>query len=177
MNQSDAWLKFMATSKKTTRQTATPCASRLMKQPLMIKLIEELRQKKIDALSQEVVQLAKEFKVSILEDSNLDAFHSAVIQGMVQVEEVVPVVNYTDTVNSRGQVVQRHRTTSFMRVTRQPNIREKQISIDALYKRRGSYAPGKLFGAFKNMGGDGDEGGDVIERFIILSNGTKIPMP
>lgn len=175
-DQYQAYIDHLATRKDIKKEGAKVQSSKLINRPEMKQLIEKIRKEKTEALvSITARQVAKEFKTVLLETEELDAYHCAIIQGMVEVEEVVPVYTYEDVLNEKGQVIKRIKKPSFMKVKRPPNIREKQISIDAIYKRRGNYAPAKLFGAFGNVN---DETGDIenVERFVILSTGEKIPL-
>ena len=172
MKDFQAYIEFMSPGKKAKKGTAAAHASRLLKRPQIQQLIEQARKARAEAITGEAARIvAKEFSTTLLTVDELDAYHSAVVQGLVEVEEVVPV--YTNTYDKAGRIVSRQ--TSFMRVKRPPNIRERQISIAELYKRQGSYAPSKLFGAFaKAKEEDGEQ--EIVERFVLLSTGEKIPL-
>jgi hypothetical protein len=167
-----AYQNTISLNKKAGKGTSSVGASKLLERPEIQDLIKQAQKEQQEALFKaQSKQVAAEFKTYVLAVEELDAFHSSVIQDMVDVEEVIPVVTITK--NEKGREVSR--TTSFMKVKRKPNIREKQISIDALYKRFGNYAPTKLFGAFGKVNEEGEL--ENVQRFAILSNGEKIPLP
>lgn len=176
VKQSTAWIEHMAESEKVSVGSASVSASRLLARPEIQDLLKRTKLAHEEAITGEISRkIAEEFKTDVLTVEELDSFHSSIIQGKVLVEEVVPVYTYNETVDAEGKVVKRTRQTSFVNVKRPPNIREKQISIDALYKRKGSYAPSKFFGALKNLNND-DELPEEGERVVLLSDGTKIPL-
>lgn len=171
-----AYLQHMAVNPKCSLQSAAVTVSRLLKRPDMKELLQRTRRAREDAITGQITRtLAAEFKGIVLTADEMDSFHSAVIQGFVEIEEVIPVMNITEDVDDNGKVTKRRKQTNFMRVKRPPNVREKQISVDALYKRFGHYAPNKFYGAFKNM--DNDDPGENVERYVMLSNGEKLLMP
>lgn len=174
MEQAAAYQKNIA-RKKVSKATANVGASQAMAKSQIRNLVEELRKKRMEvAIKATEKQIAKEFTGVLLSTDELDLWHCSVIQGFVEIEEVVPVYNWQDIVDKDGVVIKRVRNASFMRIKRPPNVREKQASADALYKRRGSYAPLKMFGALAKVGEDGD--GEIVQRFVLLSNGEKVPL-
>lgn len=171
--QYQAYIKHIAT-KKLTEASARRTSSMLLNKSPYRKLLQQAineRQKILIEKSAEVV--AKEFTERSLTNDELDAFHCAVIAGKVDIEEVVPVYDWQDIVDENGRVVKRIRKTNFLKVKRPPNVREKQISIDALYRRRGLYAPGRIAGMIASVGSDGEI--DQVQRFVILASGEKVP--
>ena len=170
--QWEAWLKHIG-GKGTSKQTAHVKASELMKRHEIRNLIARYEEERNQAIIEaHHKNLPEEFKTIPLTVDQLDAFHYSVALGKVEVEELVPITTIIK--DDKGR--EKSRTTTIHKVKRKPNIREKQASIDAIYKRWGSYAPSKLLGAFKNLGGD-EETDDNVERFVLLSTGEKIPMP
>lgn len=172
MDAYKAYIEYLSPGKKATKRTAAPHASKLMKRPEIQQLINQakrIRGEEIIRTSARVV--AQEFATTILTVEEMDSFHSAIVQGLVQVEEVIPV--YKNTYDDKGRI--KTRESNFVRVKRPPNIRERQISISELYKRNGNYAPAKLLGAFGKVN---EETGDMenVERFVIFSDGSKVPL-
>lgn len=169
-----AFIDHISINKKSSKASAAVNASKLLARPEIQECIARCRAaREAEITGVAVRNIDPVFKSLVLSVDEMDAYHSAVIQGMVEVEEVVPV--YNTTYDKNGKVLSK--TTSFMRVKRPPNIREKQISIDALFKRRGAYAPVKSLNAFKTFG-DNDNGEiEEMERYIIFSNGEKMLMP
>lgn len=169
--QNVAYQKHLATKKKLHPGTAKTQASRIMSKPEMQDLVDRIRLERQNAITKNQARIiAKEFSTILLSVDELDAYHSAIIQGMVEVEEVVP--HFTLEYDKSGKVVKK--STSFVRVKRPPNIREKQISISELYKRFGHYAPNKLFGAFGRVNEEGEV--ENVQRVFALSDGTKLPL-
>lgn len=176
-----AYLQHVAT-KKISEASAKASSSKLMTHPEVQDLIEKLkaeRQDKLTEVNRELTTqaiketmevLPPEFFGLALTVENVDQLHYSIIKGMVEVEDVLPVKRKTYTKD--GKLTEE--TVSFMRVKRKPNIRERQASMDALYKRWGSYAPGKHLHGFGKTGED-DDGEGNVQRFILLSDGTKIP--
>jgi len=175
MKPREAYLKFVAKDpKQMTYASASVCGSQLLKRPEIKNTIEKFQLKLIEQVTGETSRIiAKEFTTTMLTVDEMDCFHSAIIQGLVEVEEVVPVYRWNEVLNSKGAIVQRTKEANFVRVKRPPNIKEKQISIDALYKRFGNYAARKFIGAIGELNGNGDV---TIKRMILLSTGEKIPM-
>lgn len=168
----DQWKAYQKhISPKSAKPTAQTKSSGLANLPPIKKLIQKAQQARQDSIIKyNAENLPEELKGVILTVEDLDMLHYNIVRGKVLVEEVIPV--QTITKDERGREVSR--TTSFMRVKRTPNIRERQASASEIYKRFGHYAPNKVLGAFKNMDNDGE--GENIERFIMLSTGEKIPM-
>lgn len=170
-----AYIEHMAVSDKCTLRSAAVTASRLLSRPEIKACIERCRLAREQAITGIISRnVAKEFETIVLTVTELDSFHSSVVQGMVEVEEVVPVYKWTERLNEEGKVIGRSKEANFMKIKRPPNVREKQISVDALYKRFGHYAPSRFFGALKNMN---DEPEDNVQRVLILSTGERIALP
>lgn len=171
MPRYEAYLKFISTRKNVKKTTAEAGASKIMARSEMKNLLERVMKERQDAITAEISRnVGKEFQAIILSTEEIDAFHCAVLQGQVEVEEVI--IMKTLTYDEKGNVIKKQDTP--MRIKRGPNIREKQISGAELYRRRGSYAPSKMFGAFKNL--DDDGGPENVERYVMLSTGEKIPL-
>lgn len=169
--QLKAYIEHVATRKNVKKSTAATNSSNLMKRPEIRDIVEETRKAHSKAIIEQSARLvAAEFKTTVLTIDELDSFHSAIVQGLIEVEEVIPV--YTNTYDTEG--VLKLRQTSFMRVKRPPNAREKQISADALFKRFGAYAPNRFLGAFGKVKDDGEV--EDVQRMLILSTGERIPM-
>lgn len=171
MDAYKAYTEHVATKKKIAKSSAKASSSKLMSQPLIQELIVKARVARENAIIANTARVvAKEFSSTILTVDEMDAYHCAIIQGMVLVEEVVPSFSFE--YDAEGRVIKRSR--SFVKVTRPPNIREKQISISEMYKRLGSYAARKFFGAIGNINEEGEL--QNVERFVILASGEKIPL-
>lgn len=170
--QNIAWLKFIG-AKGTKKTVANVKASELMKRPEIQALVRKAQDQRAVAIIEENLKLLpEEFKTAALSVEQIDSLHYSIMKGMVEVEELVPVVTiYKD---DKGR--ETSRTTVMHKVKRKPNIREKQVSADAIYKRFGSYAPSRVAGMFKNVGDD-DDGDGSVQRFLLLSNGNKLEMP
>lgn len=175
MTASTAYIEHMAVNPKVTKASANVTASRLLSRPEIKDLLQRTRLKHEETITGLVSrQIAAEFSTPVLTVSELDAFHSAIIQGKINVEEVIPVYKWVEIVNDQGKVVKRVKEANFMKITRPPNIREKQISIDAMYKRQGSYAPSKLFAAVGSVNDEGDL--ENVERMVVFSDGSTKPL-
>lgn len=180
-----AYLKHV-TKEKITNASARSRACRLLKFPEIQDLVNKAREQRVNTLTKvnnEILaekaieaaeQLPPEFFGIALSVENLDQLHYSIIKGNVQVEAVYPVQRIEETVDERGRVIKRTKSISFQKVKRNPTIRERQASIDALYKRFGSYAPVKGAIGFGKLGPEDEAEGDV-KRYIVLSNGEKIP--
>lgn len=177
LDQAEAYqLHYSTTCKLRTAQTN---ASKLLMKPYVKDLLIKAKEERALVVRQEMernqVKLAREFIQKVLPVDQLDSFHSSVIQGFVEVEEYVPVYTVEEVLDLAGNVIKRIRKPGLLPTKRKPNIREKQISVDALYKRNGNYAPGKLLGAFANVNDDGEL--ENIKRFVIMANGERVPLP
>lgn len=171
MPQYQAYIEFISPTKKLKKATAEGGAHKLMKRSEMKNLLETIKTERQNAITAEISRnVGKEFQTIILTAEEIDAFHSAVLQGQVEVEEVV--ILKTLTYDEKGNVIKKQDTP--MRIKRGPNIREKQISGAELYRRKGSYAPTKMWGAFKNI--PNDDKPEDVERYVMLSDGTRIPL-
>jgi hypothetical protein len=179
MDQTEAYLKFYSKKPTIPKRTATFQASRLFAKSEIQELLQQAREQRAVALKEELAKsqrvVAKEFIQQVLTVDQLDSFHSSVIQGFVNVEDHVPVYTVEEILNEDGKVIKRIRKPGLLPITRKPNIREKQVSVDALYKRNGNYAPGKIAGAFGNVNEDGEL--ENIKRFVIMASGERVPMP
>ncbi len=176
-NEFSATEAYCRSFNTTNRKTAAPCASRLLEKKEILDEIEKFKEEK-SKLANEIALASKaqaitEMKAQILNDIELDYFHSQVVRGEVEIEELWPVREYIpltkDDPRSGRWLV------SFKKVKRLPNVREKQISASELYKRMGSYATpkAKLF-----IEDDRDERDKTPKQdVIILSDGTTIPFP
>lgn len=170
-NQADAYLETIA-KPGTKKAAASATSSKLLARPEVQDLLIKARGERAKVIT-EVVQrnIAQEFSTTLLTVEELDAYHSAIIQGKVTIEEVVPA--WESIYDKKGNLVSRNQ--KFVRVQRPPNVKEKQTSIDALYKRRGSYAPNRLLAAVAGVDKDGNLE-DNADRVVVLSDGTTIPL-
>lgn len=175
MTGRNAYLQFLAVNPNCSKISASISATRLLARPEIQQCLQRLRLQLEEKITGEVSRLIpKEFSTPLLTVDEMDNFHSAIVQGIIEVEEVVPVYRWTEVFNKAGKVIQRNKEANFVRVKRPANVREKQISIDALYKRFGNYAPSKIFGAFGRVNEEGEV--ENVERVIMLSTGEKVPL-
>lgn len=174
MDDYKAYQQYMSPGNKAGKMTAAANACKLLKRPEIKELLANARKARNEAITEVATRnIGKEFTTVPLTLDEMDAFHYAVIQGLVEVEEVVPQYAYSEVLNEAGKVIKRQRTQTFVRVKRPPNIREKQFSLDYLHKRQGNYAPTKMLGAFGKVNDDSGEL-ENVERYVMLSNGEKI---
>lgn len=173
--QYKAYRTHISKTKNPQKNSVEAAACALIKRPEMQSLLKEASA----ARSTEIIkvaarEVAKEFTTPVLTVEELDSFHSAVVQGLIMVEETIPVYKWAEILGEDGKVKKRVKEANFVRVTRPPNVREKQVSVDALFKRFGNYAPSRVFGAFGKVNDDGEV--ENIERVVLLSDGTKVPL-
>jgi hypothetical protein len=155
--------------------------SKLLKKEDVQTFIDKLRRAKEEQIIAGRKKEIEDLKEQVLHEIELDVMHSQICRGAMLVEEIYQVREYVPVQkDDSGQLVpgSGRWAVTFKRVTRAPNIREKQISSDLLYKRKGSYAPLKI----RATGGANDadiEDADSQpeERYIILSNGNRLPFP
>lgn len=175
MDQYKAYLEFIAKKKTIKKDSATSRASKLLRQSNVVQLLNQaIANREIamkQALSVRAEEVAKEFCSQNLTIEELDSFHTAVIRGIVEVEENVAVYTWNEFVDENGKVYKRTRTAGIMKAKRPPNVREKQISVDALYRRRKAYPAVNPFGPKEE---DGSEGEAI--PYIILADGSELKM-
>jgi hypothetical protein len=178
LDQTEAYLQHYS-KKQISRKAATVQASKLVARSHVQDLLRIAKEERAVAVREELARaqqdVAREFLEAVLTVDHLDSFHSSVIKGQVEVEEFVPIYTTEEIMNEKGQVIKRIRKPGLSKITRKPNVREKQVSVDALYKRFGSYAPLKAFGAFGKVNDEGQV--EKVKRFIIMATGERIPMP
>jgi len=179
LDQTEAYLNFYTKNKSLAKRSATISASKLLMKPFIQDMLKEAREQRALAVKQELAKsartVAKEFVEQVLTVDQMDSFHSSVIKGLVDVEEFVPVYTVEEILDAEGKVIKRIRKPGLLPTRRKPNIREKQVSVDALYKRFGNYAPSKMLGAFATTNDEGEI--ENIKRFVIMASGERLPMP
>lgn len=176
MEQYKAYQQYMSPGKKAGKMTAAANSYKLMQRPQIIEMIDRVKAAREAEITGVMTRdIGKEFSAITLTTDELDSFHYAVIQGIVEVEEVVPQWTTREVYDKAGMLKGRERVQSFVRVKRPPNVKEKQASVDAIYKRFGNYAPSRLFGAIKNINDEGEL--ENVQRMIVFSNGEKMPLP
>src|SRR5690606_17903183 len=137
MDAYKAYQNHISPHNKAKKTTAGSHATVLMRRPEMQQLINETRRIRGEEIIRTTARaVAKEFSTTMLTLDEMDAYHSAIIQGLVEVEEVVQVYRWTDVLGEDGKVKKRVKESNFVRVKRPPNVREKQISISELYRRQ-----------------------------------------
>jgi hypothetical protein len=178
LDQTDSYLQFYS-KKPIPKRTATIQASKLVATSKVQTMLAKAREERALAIREELAKaqqnVAKEFLEAVLTVDQMDAFHSSVVKGMVEVEEFIPIYTTEEILNEKGAVIKRIRKPGLSKIIRKPNVREKQVSVDALYKRFGSYAPLKAFGAFGKVNDEGQV--EKVKRFIIMATGERVPMP
>lgn len=175
MEQYKAYQQFVSPGGKAKDTTAVSRASDLAKRPEIQKILNEVRAVFQAKITNEAAKaLDPVFSEVVLTVDQLDSYHSAIIQGKVEVEEVIHSYKWIEKLDANGNVISRKKEPTFVRVKRPPNIREKQVSIDAMYRRFGNYAPSRLFGAMGKVNDDGEV--EDVERFVLLASGEKVPM-
>lgn len=173
MDRYKAYIRFYAKNPKIKPSSARSCAAILLGkahvQDLLTKALEVRKTVIPEIMEQQARTVGKEFAAIQLTTEEMDNFHSAVIQGQVEVVENITVYTWTDILDGKGKVIRRERRAGVMKATRPPNIKEKQVSIDALYRRRKAYPAAIPFGK------DDDAEGMTID-FIMMADGTKQPL-
>lgn len=167
--QYKAYIDHYSTKKDIKETTARFNSSKLIaKSHVKNLLIKAIEARDNAIIKHSAVEVAKEFTVKMLTVEELDSWHCAVIQGLVMMEETIPIYNWIDLKNKNGIVTKRVRNTSFQTIKRPPNIREKQISVDALYRRKKAYPS-----PFTPVDPDGSE--KVID-YVMLADGSLQPL-
>lgn len=170
MDQGKAYTQFLAKKKTLKPTSAVARASRLLRRPEINKMYDEaieVRKKVVSEVIKEQSRvLAREFSAIQLTTDELDSFHSAVIQGQVEMIENIVVYTWQEELDELGNVVKRIRNAGIMKATRPPNIKEKQASVDALYRRRKAYP---AVSGFKTP----EDGEEEIVDYILNADGSK----
>lgn len=175
-DQYKAYVKHISPRKNCSKKTAQANSTDLMKRPEIKACIARIQKEREEHITQANLSLIpKELTTAALTIDQMDAFHYSVIIGLAQVEEHVVVYRVEEILNEEGKVAKRIRYPNIQKYFRAPNVREKQASISEIYKRLGSYAPTKMLGAFGRVP-DGEEGEQLLDRFVVLSNGEKLPI-
>lgn len=173
MPRFEAYIKFISPTKKLKKTTAEVGAAKIMARSEMKNLLDKVMKERQEAITAEISRnVGKEFQATILSTEEIDAFHCAVLQSQVEIEEVI--IMKTLTYDEKGNVIKKADTP--MRVKRPPNVREKQISAAELYRRRGSYAPSRMLGAWGRVNADDPDKLEDVQRFVLLANGERIPL-
>lgn len=176
MDQGKAYLQYYTHNKGILLNSAKSKASLLLAKSYIKELLKNAKETRTVAIAEAVKEgirtVAKEFSAIMLTVEEMDAFHSAVIQGQLEMIENVTVYTWTDFMDDKGRVIRRERTAGIMKATRPPNIKEKQASIDALYRRKRAYPAYIPFGGEAIAGG-----GDIkIVNVVMLADGSKVPL-
>lgn len=175
MDQFKAYQEYMSPGKKAAKMTAAVRSTGLMKRPEIKEIIERSKAaRELEITGAMTRDIGKEFKAITLTTEEVDSFHYAVLQGQVEVEEIVPQWVTKESYNKNGVLVAKERVQQMIRIKRPPNVREKQVSADAIYKRFGNYAPSKMFGAFGKVNEEGQL--EDVKRMVILSTGERIEL-
>ena len=172
----EAYQKHIARPGSTKRSCLSAVSKFITKKEVRL-AIDKIRKTREEHIIQSQARIvAKEFSTKVLTVDEMDCFHSAVAQGLVMVEELVPVYHWEEVLDGEGKIIRREKKVQFMQVKRPPNIKEKQYSISELYKRGSHYPAPRFFGAFKNLDNDDPTADINTERFILLSNGERVPL-
>lgn len=164
-------------------RSCAACASRLIYLPEIVEYIEKVKRDEEARLIQLRQSDLTRMKEQVLTEIELDFFHSEVVRGNIDVEEMTTVKEYIPLQRDiSGEIVPStgNWTTVIRSFKRKPTLRERQISAVQLYLRKGSYAKTQL----PPIDSDDFPGNEALDRsrtkvenFVILSNGNKIPIP
>lgn len=173
MTATQAYIEHMSPGKKANNGTARSNASGLMKRPEIQKVYEDAVAARDKAITEvHLRNIPKEFSTPLLSTDELDAYHSAIVLGLVDMEEYFQSFQWEEIIDPEtNKIIKRVRKPVLIPIKRKPNFREKQISMDALYKRTGSYAPSKLFAAVGSVNDEGEL--ENVERYVVYSTGEK----
>lgn len=175
LSPADAYQKAY---KHKDRNYCRIAAHGLLKKPEIKGLIDKFRIEQDQLVSEGRKKALEDLKDQILTDIELDYFHSQVLRGQLMVEEVFQVREYVPTqYDKAGGIIPGtgRWAVTFKKVQRKPNIREMQFSAAELYKRKGSYAPLKIRPV--TGANDPEDEDEQPQRFILLSNGERLPFP
>jgi hypothetical protein len=184
--QYESWAKVFGSGKENNDR-ANAC--NFFKRPE----VKQMAKMMIEARDRAAVQaMEKAYEKMYIEqiatELELDIFHTKVVRGEIPVQETFAVrekkvVYVTKKVKGKEKTVPVvEDKVIFKKVDRQASLKERQFSAAELYKRSGSYKPFKIKSVDLNQ--DDQEAAeiakakdvDTIQRFVILSNGTQIPM-
>lgn len=163
--------------KPKSRNTSKSNSCKLVQKPEIKAYIEKLQKDKHDVTERAKELAADNLKDKIISETELDYFHTQVMRGEIMVEEVYPVREYIPIQrNDKNEILAGTGKwiISFKKITRAPNIRERQLSASELYRRKGSYSPTKFKAEIEDA--QGKEDATDKTNFIILSDGSKIPL-
>lgn len=173
--QGASYEKYFGTGKKDSDKVS---ASNFFKKPevkKMLKTLQEVRDKAIIKATQDTYE--KLYAEGIATELELDILHTRIIRGEEEMEEIFAVREKT--FNMQKSVYED--VTMFKRVKRKATIKEKQISISELYKRKGSYKgvarinPDQDDQVAAERAKNAGVNDKPVERMVVLSNGEKIP--
>lgn len=171
--QGASWEKYFGTGNKDADKVA---ASKFFKRPeakRMVKILRDSREKAIVEATKKTYE--KLYAEQIASELELDIFHTKVLRGEAEMEEVFAVREKR--FNAMAKTMEEQ--VVFKRVKRTPSIKEKQISSDLLYKRKGSYkgvTKVQIEQDDQKAAAIAKDGQGQIERCVILSDGTKLPI-
>lgn len=179
--QAASYSAFMGRKKPESDKVA---ASNFFKRPevkKMLKLLQDAKEKGIVSATEKVY--ADLYAKEIASELELDIFHTKVVRGQIEVQEVFAVKEkmiVNKLVNGKLVPLVEEKVL-FKRVQRLPTIKEKQYSAAELYKRSGSYKPFKVKVSDNQDDQEAAEQAkgnqvETVERFIVLSNGEKLKM-
>lgn len=158
-----------------SRRSASAKACMLLKKPEIKKQVEDFRKEKQDSLDKALEEQAEKIKKGICSITELDFYHSQIIRGELLTPTIMPVRVFRNNYNEAGQLVSSGWDVELREVMVAPSVRDKQRSMDALYKRAGAY---RQLAPAKEDDFEEKEAGESVEGdYIILSTGEKLQLP
>lgn len=166
--------------KNKNRGSCGVLAHKLLAKPEIKEHIAKLEKDKEAQLIELRKNELEKLKLEILTEIELDYFHSQVVRGQIEVEEVVQVKEYIPLqIDNQGKTIEGTgiSISSFKKIKRPANIMERQRSAMELYKRKGSYA---LLKKPVNNFDDAEEAEEIKEAEVMMitfSTGVEKPAP
>lgn len=176
-NGNDGTKAYLKIFKMKDRGQARIAACNMLKRPEVKAYVEKLAKAKEERLMKgRDTEIAK-WREEVITELELDVFHSKIVRGELQTQEVVQIKIFTPAQYDKNGycIAPPMWTTRLELFTRPASLIERQRSASELYKRKGSYASGKRGGFDGDSDSDGE--GAPVQDFLILSNGTMLPMP
>jgi hypothetical protein len=173
----------------TTEGSLRASATAFFKRPEVKRLVKKLTEQREKVLFEaNEAALKKIYTEQIASETELDIYHTKVVRGEVFVQDIFAVKekHIVEKVVGNKKVPMVEEKVVFKKIDRLPNVRERQLSAHALYLRKGSYKPLK----YRNVDGEQDDqaaalkakqgqignGENEIQRVVILSDGTPLPL-
>lgn len=168
-NPMAAYKKFY---KCKNNNVASAGSTKLVKRPEIQELIVTMQRDKEAMIKQARSEELEKMKDQIISEIELDKFHTDVLRNDISVEEIIVMREFTPAhKDGKGNDIPGRWISAIKKIQRAPNLREKQISADQLFKRKGSFAAVKVKAEVDLS--DNRE----TTRLIKLSDGSTLPMP